>query len=71
MAGRWECRYTTDDFVNEMAREMYFRDWRRAMQNVQFNKDRDNVNLKISFRNYDNSLNYNGTTPFGVFYLSK
>jgi len=34
MSGRWECRYTTDDFVLEMAREMYLGDWKRAMRNA-------------------------------------
>jgi hypothetical protein len=34
MAGRWQCRYTTDDFVLEMAREMYLRDWRLGMRNA-------------------------------------
>jgi len=28
---------------------------------IQFKKDRDNVNLSITFRNYDNNGNYNGT----------
>jgi hypothetical protein len=36
MAGRWQCRYTTDDFINEMAREMYFRDWKQAIKKVHF-----------------------------------
>lgn len=34
MSGRWQCRYTTDDFVLEMAREMYLRDWKRGMRNA-------------------------------------
>jgi len=34
MAGRWQCRYTTNDMVDEMAREMYLRDWQRAMRNA-------------------------------------
>lgn len=34
MARRWQCRYTTDDFINEMAREMYLRDWKRNMRNA-------------------------------------
>jgi hypothetical protein len=29
---------------------------------IQFKKDKDNVNLTITFRNYDNNGNYNGTT---------
>lgn len=36
MSGLWQCRYTTDDFVLEMAREMYLRDWKRAMRNAHF-----------------------------------
>ncbi len=34
MSGLWQCRYTTDDFVLEMAREMYLRDWKRNMRNA-------------------------------------
>lgn len=29
---------------------------------IQFKKDKDNVNLTITFRNYDNNGNYNGTS---------
>jgi hypothetical protein len=29
---------------------------------IQFKKDKDNVNLTITFRNYDNDRNYNGVT---------
>jgi hypothetical protein len=38
MAGRWECskQREMDLFIEEMAREMYLRDWKRAMRNVLF-----------------------------------
>jgi hypothetical protein len=38
MAGRWICskQREMDLFIEEMAREMYLRDWRRAMLKVHF-----------------------------------
>ena len=38
MAGRWICskQREVDLFIEEMAREMYLRDWRRAMRNAHF-----------------------------------
>ena len=36
--GRWQCdrQRVIDDMISEMAREMYFRDWQRAMKKVHF-----------------------------------
>ena len=36
--GRWQCdrQRVVDDMSSEMAREMYFRDWKRAMLKVHF-----------------------------------
>ena len=36
--GRWQCdrQRVIDDMISEMAREMYFRDWKRAMLKVHF-----------------------------------
>lgn len=38
MAGRWICckRKEIDDMIDEMAREMYLRDWRYNMRFVHF-----------------------------------
>lgn len=36
--GRWQCdrQRIVDDMISEMAREMYLRDWKRAMLKVHF-----------------------------------
>lgn len=36
--GRWQCdkQRVIDDMISEMAREMYLRDWKRAMKKVHF-----------------------------------
>jgi len=36
MAGRWVCcrQREVDLFIEEMAREMYFRDWKRGMRDA-------------------------------------
>jgi hypothetical protein len=36
--GRWQCdrQRVIDDMISEMAREMYLRDWKRAMLKVHF-----------------------------------
>lgn len=38
MAKRWQCsaQRVVDDMIAEMAREMYLRDWRRAMKKAHF-----------------------------------
>lgn len=38
MAGRWQCskRKEVDLLIEQMATEMYFRDWRRNMLKVHF-----------------------------------
>ena len=34
MCGRWQCRYTTDDFIKEMAHEMYLKEWKWKIKNA-------------------------------------